>query len=134
MEFPRNCYRNSYINYKIFDLVLFDKYLKELYELEEAYPELVRDDSPTRKIGGEVLEKFEKVTHDKPMMSLSDVFNEEEIIAFDKRIKKEEIIPSYVCELKIDAAVLSISRTIDASSSDINPFTLSTIVMYCSKV
>ena len=86
----------------------YDKYLKELYELEEAYPELVRDDSPTKKIGGEILEKFEKVTHDKPMMSLSDVFNEEEIIAFDKRIKKEEIIPSYVCELKIDGLSVSL--------------------------
>lgn len=86
----------------------YDKYLKELYELEEAYPELVRDDSPTKKIGGEILDKFEKVTHDKPMMSLSDVFNEDEIIAFDKRIKKEDIVPNYVCELKIDGLSVSL--------------------------
>lgn len=86
----------------------YDKYLQELYELEEKYPELVREDSPTKKIGGEVLEKFEKVTHDKPMMSLSDVFNEEEIIAFDNRIKKEGINPQYVCELKIDGLSVSL--------------------------
>lgn len=86
----------------------YDKYLQELYELEEKYPELLRDDSPTKKIGGEVLEKFEKVTHDKPMMSLSDVFNEEEIIAFDNRIKKEGINPQYVCELKIDGLSVSL--------------------------
>lgn len=86
----------------------YDKYLQELYEIEEKYPELVREDSPTKKIGGEVLEKFEKVTHDKPMMSLSDVFNEEEIIAFDNRIKKEGINPQYVCELKIDGLSVSL--------------------------
>jgi len=86
----------------------YDKYLQELYELEEKHPELVRDDSPTKKIGGEILEKFEKVTHDKPMMSLSDVFNEEEIITFDNRIKKEGIIPQYVCELKIDGLSVSL--------------------------
>ena len=86
----------------------YDKYLDELYKLESKYPELVRDDSPTKKIGGEVLDKFQKVTHDKPMMSLSDVFNEDEIILFDSRIKKEGIIPKYVCELKIDGLSVSL--------------------------
>ena len=86
----------------------YDKYLMELYQLEEMYPEFIREDSPTKKIGGEILDKFNKVTHDKPMMSLSDVFNEEEIIAFDNRIKKEGIIPQYVCELKIDGLSVSL--------------------------
>lgn len=86
----------------------YDKYLMELYQLEEKYPELIRDDSPTKRVGGEVLDKFDKVTHDKPMMSLSDVFNEEEIVAFDNRIKKEGINPSYVCELKIDGLSVSL--------------------------
>ena len=86
----------------------YDKYLMELYQLEEKYPEFIREDSPTKKIGGEVLEKFNKVTHDKPMMSLSDVFNEDEIIAFDNRIKKEGIVPNYVCELKIDGLSVSL--------------------------
>ena len=86
----------------------YDKYLDELYKLESKYPDLVRDDSPTKKIGGEVLDKFEKVIHDKPMMSLSDVFNEDEIVLFDSRIRKEGITPKYVCELKIDGLSVSL--------------------------
>lgn len=86
----------------------YDKYLDELYKLESKYPELIRDDSPTKKIGGEVLDKFEKVIHDKPMMSLSDVFNEDEIVLFDSRIRKEGITPKYVCELKIDGLSVSL--------------------------
>ena len=80
----------------------YDKYLRELYDLEEKYPEYVRDDSPTKKIGGEVIAGFEKVTHDIPMLSLSNVFNEEEIRLFDEKIRNNKINPSYVCELKID--------------------------------
>ena len=86
----------------------YDKYLDELYKLEEKYPELIEEDSPTKKIGGEVLDKFDKVTHDIPMMSLSDVFNEDEITLFDNRIKKEGVNPSYVCELKIDGLSVSL--------------------------
>ncbi len=86
----------------------YDKYLDELYKLEEKYPELIRDDSPTKKVGGEVLDKFNKVTHDKPMMSLSDVFNEDDIVLFDSRIRKEGINPKYVCELKIDGLSVSL--------------------------
>lgn len=86
----------------------YDKYLEELTKLEKKYPELARDDSPTKKIGAEVLDKFEKVTHDIPMMSLSDVFNEEEIVLFDNRIKKEGVTPEYVCELKIDGLSVSL--------------------------
>lgn len=86
----------------------YDKYMDELVKLESKYPHLVRDDSPTKKIGGEILDKFVKVTHDKPMMSLSDVFNEDEIIAFDNRIKKEGVTPKYVCELKIDGLSVSL--------------------------
>ena len=86
----------------------YDKYLEELNKLESKYPEFIQDDSPTKKIGGEVLDKFEKVTHDIPMMSLSDVFNEDEIELFDSRIKKTGIIPEYVCELKIDGLSVSL--------------------------
>ena len=86
----------------------YDKYLKELYSLEEKYPEYVLPDSPTKKIGGEVIEEFAKVVHDKPMMSLSNVFNEDEIRAFDARIRKEGINPKYVCELKIDGLSVSL--------------------------
>ena len=85
----------------------YDKYLRELYTLEEKYPDLVREDSPTQKIGGDI-DDFKKITHDKPMMSLSNVFNEEEVRLFDERIKKEGIIPEYVCELKIDGLSVSL--------------------------
>lgn len=86
----------------------YDKYLRELITLEEKYPELIRDDSPTKRIGGAVLEGFEKITHDIPMLSLSNVFNESEILAFDQRIKKEGVIPQYVCEQKIDGLSVSL--------------------------
>lgn len=86
----------------------YDNYLRELYEIEENHPEWKREDSPTTKIGGTILDKFEKVTHNIPMMSLADVFNEDEIIAFDKRIKDEKINPEYVCELKIDGLSVSL--------------------------
>ncbi|MCH5166707.1 MAG: NAD-dependent DNA ligase LigA [Erysipelotrichales bacterium] len=86
----------------------YDNYLRELYKIEEDHPDWVRSDSPTHKIGGVILDKFEKVTHNIPMMSLSDVFNEDELIEFDKRIKKEGINPKYVCELKIDGLSVSL--------------------------
>ena len=86
----------------------YDKYLDELYKLEEKYPEFIQKDSPTKKIGGEVLDKFDKVTHDIPMMSLSDVFNEDDITLFDSRIRKEGVTPEYVCELKIDGLSVSL--------------------------
>ena len=87
----------------------YDKYLRELIELEEKYPEFVREDSPTMRIGGSVLDKFVKHTHKIPMMSLSNVFNEEEIRDFDKKIKKDSINPEYVCELKIDGLSVSLN-------------------------
>ena len=86
----------------------FDKYLRELIDLEIEHPEYAREDSPTNKIGGEVIEGFKKVVHDKPMLSLSNVFNEAEIIDFDNRIAKEGFYPSYVCELKIDGLSVSL--------------------------
>ena len=86
----------------------YDKYLRELFDIEEAHPEWVRPDSPTQHAGGQVIDEFKKVTHKIPMMSLSDVFSESEVIAFDERIKKEGITPEYVCELKIDGLSVSL--------------------------
>lgn len=86
----------------------YDKYLRELFEIEEEHPEWIRDDSPTQHAGGKIIDGFEKVTHKIPMMSLSDVFSENELIAFDERIKKEGIRPQYVCELKIDGLSVSL--------------------------
>ena len=86
----------------------YDKYLRELFEIEEMHPEWIREDSPTQHAGGKIIEGFEKVTHKIPMMSLSDVFSEEELISFDERIKKEGITPEYMCELKIDGLSVSL--------------------------
>ncbi len=86
----------------------FDKYLRELQELEMEYPDLKREDSPTVRVGGDVISSFDKVTHEIPMLSIGDVFNEEEVITFDERIKKEGYNPEYVCELKIDGLSVSL--------------------------
>lgn len=86
----------------------YDKYLRELFEIEAAHPDWIREDSPTQHAGGKIIEGFEKVTHKIPMMSLSDVFSESELITFDERIKKEGIKPQYVCELKIDGLSVSL--------------------------
>lgn len=86
----------------------YDQYLKELIMLEEKYPENKQVDSPTQKIGGAVLEGFQKVTHRIPMMSLSNVFNFDELRQFDERIKKVVDNYSFATELKIDGLAVSL--------------------------
>ena len=80
----------------------YDDYYKELLSLEEKYPELKRLDSPTNRVGGDAVDKFDKVTHAHPMLSFDDIFNEEEIRAFDERIKKSVNNPTYSLEPKMD--------------------------------
>ena len=86
----------------------YDKYYRELLDIEKLYPEFSYDDSPTKRVGGEVVDKFNKVVHDKPMLSLANVFNEDEIRDFDAKIKKEGFNPEYVCEYKIDGLSVSL--------------------------
>ena len=86
----------------------YDKYLRELFEIEEAHPDWIEENSPTQHAGGKIIEGFEKVNHKIPMMSLSDVFSESELITFDERIRKEGINPEYMCELKIDGLSVSL--------------------------
>ncbi len=86
----------------------YDSLMDELVRLETANPSLVREDSPTVRIGGEVISDFKKVTHDIPMMSLDDIFNEDEVLAFDERVRKVISNPKYVCELKIDGLSVSL--------------------------
>lgn len=86
----------------------YDDYYAELVRLETQHPNLVREDSPTVRVGAKVIDSFVKVVHQIPMMSLDDVFNKEEILAFDERIKKVIPHPSYVCELKIDGLSVSL--------------------------
>lgn len=80
----------------------YDDYYNELLRLEEKYPELKRADSPTNRVGGEAIDKFNKVNHRTPMLSFDDIFNEEEIIGFDERIRKTISNPEYTLEPKMD--------------------------------
>ena len=80
----------------------YDDAYTELQRLENTYPELKRDDSPTLRVGGEAIDKFEKVTHASPMLSFDDIFNEEEIMLFDERIRKTISKPEYTLEPKMD--------------------------------
>jgi len=86
----------------------YDRYIQELIMLEKRYPEYKLDTSPTDKVGSLVISKFNKITHELPMLSLGNVFNYEEVKQFDERIKKEINNPSYVCELKIDGLAISL--------------------------
>ena len=87
----------------------YDRLYHELVELEAAYPDQVLADSPTHRVGGKVLDGFEKYSHQYPLYSLQDAFSREELEAFDARVRKEVAHPTYICELKIDG--LSISLT-----------------------
>lgn len=88
---------------------VYDQLLNELIELENLYPDLIFPDSPTQRVGGTPISNFEKVTHSSPMLSLSNVFNEEDIREFDKRVRSgagDNI--EYVCELKIDGLAVAL--------------------------
>src|SRR5713226_8271318 len=82
----------------------YDRMFRELLELEKAHPELASPDSPTQRVGGEPLERFQKVAHHAPMLSLANAFSEEELRAFDRRIRNllDHNEVAYVTELKID--------------------------------
>lgn len=89
----------------------YDKLYRELLELEGAHPELVIPDSPTQRVGGEVLEGFERVTHSQPMLSLDNSYSEDELVEFDRRIARaagQEGPFHYVTELKLDGLAVSI--------------------------
>ena len=86
----------------------YDRYMEELQRLEEEYPQYKKVDSPTQRVGSEVISEFKKVTHEIPMLSLGDIFNEDEIIEFDEKVKKVVPNPKYVAELKIDGLSVSL--------------------------
>lgn len=87
----------------------YDRLYRELVELEKAHPEQVLPDSPTHRVGGKILDGFEKYNHQYPLYSLQDAFSRDELDAFDARVRKELDDVTYICELKIDG--LSISLT-----------------------
>lgn len=87
----------------------YDQLMRELTQIEEQFPDLITTDSPTQRVGGEVLSAFEKVEHRIPMLSLGNAFNESDLRDFDRRVKQavgEEV--EYVCELKIDGLAISL--------------------------
>lgn len=85
----------------------YDKYMRELEDIELEYPDYASKNSPTKRVGGEVIEKFLKVVRDKPMLSISDVFSEDEVRDFIKKVE-DEVSPEYVCEQKIDGLGVSL--------------------------
>lgn len=86
----------------------YDRLLRELEELEAAYPEFKLEHSPTNRVGGEALTKFESVRHDVQMASLQDAFSYDELRQFDERVRKVCPNAEYVCELKIDGLSVSL--------------------------
>jgi DNA ligase (NAD+) len=88
----------------------YDRLLRELIELEKAHPELFSPDSPSQRVGGQPTKKFRRVRHDIPMLSLSNVYNEKEIVDFDRRVRTllGSQLYRYVCELKFDGVAISL--------------------------
>ena len=86
----------------------YDRLMNELIKLEDENPELKTPDSPTNRIGGEVLTKFTKVNHETKMMSLADAFNFDELKDFDRKVKEVTPDATYLCELKIDGLSVSL--------------------------
>jgi DNA ligase (NAD+) len=89
----------------------YDRMFRELLELEKEHPELASPDSPTQRVGGEPLERFNKVEHHAPMLSLANAFSEEELRAFNRRVcnllDREDV--AYVTELKIDGVAIALT-------------------------
>ncbi|MBO6047318.1 MAG: NAD-dependent DNA ligase LigA, partial [Erysipelotrichaceae bacterium] len=86
----------------------YDTLMEELIHIETAHPEWLTSDSPSQRIGGQVLDGFTKITHRRMMMSLGDIFNEDEVYAFDERVRNVIPNPEYVCELKLDGLSVSL--------------------------
>lgn len=87
---------------------VYDQLMQELLTLEADNPSLIFPDSPTQRVGGQILERFTKVTHDTPMLSLSNAFNEQDLREFDRKIREQLGTVHYVCELKIDGLAISL--------------------------
>lgn len=86
----------------------YDKRMQELIALETEFPQLKTPNSPTQRVGGEVLEGFQKVRHRIPMLSLANAFNEGDLRDFDRRVRQTVGDIAYVCELKIDGLAVSL--------------------------
>lgn len=87
----------------------YDQLYRELVSLEEQHPDEILPESPTHRVGGKVLDGFEKYQHQYPLYSLQDAFSRAELVAFDERVRKEFPDASYLCELKIDGLSISLA-------------------------
>lgn len=89
----------------------YDKLFLKLKKLEAAHPELIQKDSPTQNVGGKVSDKFQKIKHGVPLLSLDSLFAPEDILQFDTRIKKDlgKDQVDYVCEFKFDGVSVSLT-------------------------
>ena len=114
IDFLRSEIENHNYSYYILDTPLisdfeFDNLMSELVSLEEKYPQFVNDHSPTKKVGGGLIDHFESVKHVYPMLSLSNTYSFDDLKDFDSRIKKIIDVPfEYVCELKFDGVSISL--------------------------
>jgi DNA ligase (NAD+) len=109
-ELHEHNHRYYVLNSSVISDYDFDMKLKELQQLEESFPDLADSNSPTKRVGGDVTDKFQKVKHKYPMLSLSNTYNIDEIRDWETRIKKntdDEI--EYVCELKYDGVAIGIT-------------------------
>jgi len=89
----------------------YDRLFRELKSLEEQFPELVTSDSPTQRVGDKPIDEFSQIAHRIPMLSLDNVFNHDELLAFDKRLKERlenDAELEYVCEPKLDGLAVSV--------------------------
>ena len=89
----------------------YDRLFRELKQIETDYPALLTLDSPTQRVGGQVLDKFSQVSHSLPMLSLDNMFNEADLKAFNKRVKgwlNSENTPTYIAEPKLDGLAISL--------------------------
>ncbi|MEQ9302660.1 MAG: NAD-dependent DNA ligase LigA, partial [Marinoscillum sp.] len=88
----------------------FDQKLKELEKLESEHPQLVREDSPTHRVGGTITKSFNTVYHKYPMLSLGNTYSKADLAEFDKRVEKGlgTTAYEYICELKFDGVAISL--------------------------
>lgn len=108
-EIESHNYNYYVLSQPLIDDYSFDQLLKELESLEAKFPQFASDNSPTKRVGGDITKKFTTVEHEYPMLSLSNTYSEEEIIEWENRVQKlSPTQPEYVCELKYDGVAIGI--------------------------
>jgi DNA ligase (NAD+) len=107
-ELKEHNYRYYVLSQPLITDYEFDALLKELENLEKDYPEFAAEDSPTKRVGGDIVDSFNQVQHNNPMLSLSNTYSEAELMEFHQRIVKSVENPIYSCELKFDGVAISL--------------------------